>query len=74
VLSKSVFSIAGLQITKRRNRLAPKTMGIIMCLRSWGLIQDSLDDGDGDDDSGNDNVRKDQGYGMPELDEVQADS
>jgi hypothetical protein len=49
-------------------------MGIIMCLRSWGLIQDSPDDGDGDDDSGNDDVRKDRWYGMPELDEVQADS
>jgi hypothetical protein len=72
VPSESVFSIAGLQITKRRNRLAPKTMGIIMCLRSWGLIQDSPDDGD--DDSGDDDVRKDRGYGMPELDEVQADS
>jgi len=34
VPSESVFSIAGLQITKRRNRLAPKTMGVIMCLRS----------------------------------------
>jgi len=57
VLFESVFSIAGLQITKRRNRLAPKTMGVIMCLRSWGFIQDSPDDGD--DDSDDNNVRKD---------------
>ena len=40
VLSESVFSIARLQITKRLNRLAPKTKGVIMCLRSWGLIKE----------------------------------
>jgi hypothetical protein len=73
VLSESVFSIAGLQITKRCNRLAPKTMGVIMCLRSWGLIEESPDDGD-NDESNDDNVRKDQGYGITDIDEVQVDS
>jgi hypothetical protein len=73
VLSKSVFSIAGLQITKRRNRLALKTMGVIMCLRSWGLIEESPDDRD-NDESDDDDVRKDRGYGITDIDEVQVDS
>jgi hypothetical protein len=49
VPSESVFSIAGLQITKRRNRLAPKKMGMILCLRSWGLLPDEDDDEEVDD-------------------------
>ena len=53
VLSELVFSITGLQITKRRNRLVPKTMGVIMCLRSWGLIEEGKDD-DSDEDTDND--------------------
>ena len=40
VPSESVFSITGLQIVKRRNTLAPKTMGMILFLRSWGLLPD----------------------------------
>lgn len=69
VLSESVFSIAGLQITARRNRLAPKTMGVIMCLRSWGLISENDDDEDRDSDE--EDIRKDRGLGrMVELDEV----
>jgi hypothetical protein len=68
VLSKSVFSIASLQITKRRNRLAPKTMGVIMCLRSWGLINEEGDDNN--EESDNDNIRKDKAFGRMELDEV----
>jgi hypothetical protein len=71
--SKAVFSIAGLQITKRRNRLAPKTIGVIMCLRSWGLIEDGPDDGD-NDESDDDDVRKDRGYGITDVDDVQIDS
>jgi hAT family C-terminal dimerisation region len=55
VLSKAVFGIAELQITKRRNRLAPKTIGVIMCLRSWGLIKDAKDD-DFDKDTNDNNV------------------
>jgi hypothetical protein len=74
VPSESVFSIAGLQITKRRNRLAPKTMGVIMCLRSWGLIEEGKDDDDGGEDTDDDDVRKDRGFGRTELDDVQADS
>jgi hypothetical protein len=73
VPSDSVFSIAGLQITKRRNRLAPKTIGVIMCLRSWGLMEESPDDGD-NDESDDDDVRKDRGYGITDIDEVQVDS
>jgi hAT family C-terminal dimerisation region len=69
VPSESVFSIAGLQITARRNRLAPKTMGVIMCLRSWGLISENDDDEDRDSDE--EDIRKDRGLGrMVELDEV----
>jgi hypothetical protein len=74
VLSESVFSIAGLQITKRRNRLAPKTMGVIMCLQSWGFIKDSKDD-DGDEDTDDDDdVRKDRGFCKGGSDDVQVDS
>jgi len=71
--SEAVFSIAGLQITKRRNRLAPKTIGVIMCLRSWGLIKDAKDD-DFDKYTDDDGVRKDRGFGRTEIDEVQVDS
>lgn len=42
VPSESVFSIAGLILTKRRNRLVPATMEILMCLKSWGLLDDML--------------------------------
>jgi hypothetical protein len=55
VPSESVFSIARLQITKRCNRLAPKMIGVILCLRSWGLIEDSKDD-DYDKDTNNDDI------------------
>jgi len=40
--SESVFSIAGLIITKRRGRISPATMEVIMCLKSWGLLDDML--------------------------------
>jgi hypothetical protein len=46
VASESVFSIAGLQMTNNRNRLAPKTMGIIMCLRSWGCLPEEFNNED----------------------------
>jgi hypothetical protein len=68
VPSESVFSIAGLQVTKRRNRLAPKTIGVIMCLRSWGLISEEGEDDDKDSD--NEDIRKDRGLGRIGLDEV----
>jgi hAT family C-terminal dimerisation region len=68
VPSKAVFSIAGLQITKQCNRLAPKTMGVIMCLQSWGLIEDGKDD-DFDEDTDDNDVRKDRGFGRTEIDE-----
>jgi hypothetical protein len=70
VPSESVFSIAGLQITKRQNRLAPKTMGVIMCLKSWGLISE---DGDGDDEneeSDKEDICKDRALERMELNEV----
>jgi hypothetical protein len=72
VPSESVFSIARLQITKRRNRLAPKTMGVIICLRSWGLIKDGKDDDS--DNTDDDDVRKDRGFGRTEIDDVEVDS
>jgi hypothetical protein len=68
VLSKSVFSIASLQITKRQNRLAPKTMGVIMCLLSWGLI--SEEDGDEDIGSDDEDIRKNRAFGSAEPDDV----
>jgi len=75
VPSESVFSIAGLQITKRRNRLALKTMGVILCLRSWGLLPDKADDDDEDgEDEVDEDIRKDWGYGRADLDEVVLDS
>ena len=64
---ESVFSIAGLQITKRRNRLAPKTIGVIMCLKSWGLISE---EGDDDEESDDEDIRKDRALGRVELGEV----
>lgn len=42
VPSESVFSIAGLIITRLRNKLSPDTMEKIMCLKSWGLLDDVL--------------------------------
>ena len=74
VPSESVFSIAGLQITKRRNRLAPKTMGVIMCLRSWGLIEEGKDDSNDDDDDSDDDIRKDREFGRTGQDDVVVDS
>jgi hypothetical protein len=68
VPSELVFSIAGLQITKRRNRLAPKTMGIIICLRSWGLVNEGSDDEGGDSDD--EDIRKDRVLGRAEPNEV----
>jgi hypothetical protein len=73
ILSEAVFSIAGLQITKRRNKLVLKTVGMIMCLRSWGLIKDGPDDRD-NDESDDDDVCKDRGYGVTDVDDVQIDS
>jgi hypothetical protein len=68
VPSKSVFSIAGLQITKRRNRLALKTIGLLMYLKSWGLLNEDSDnecsDSDGED------IQKDRAFGRAEPDEV----
>jgi hypothetical protein len=49
ILYKSVFSIAGLQITKRQNRLALNTIGIIMYLQSWGLLLNEDNDDEVDD-------------------------
>jgi hypothetical protein len=74
VPSKSVFSIARLQITRRRNRLAPKTIGVIMCLRSWGLIEEGKDDDGNEDTDDDDDIRKDCGFGRTKLDDVQVDS
>jgi hypothetical protein len=68
VPSELVFSIAGLQITKRRNRLAPKTMGVIMCLRSWGLINE--EDDDEDIKSDDEDIRKNRAFGSAEPDDV----
>lgn len=42
VPSESVFSIAGLVITRLRNKLSPDTMGKIMYFKSWGLLDDVL--------------------------------
>lgn len=50
VPSESVFSLAGLQIRKNRSRLAPKSMGIIMCLRSWGCLPEEVRANGVDDD------------------------
>jgi hypothetical protein len=69
VPSELVFSVARLQITKRRNRLALKTMGVIMCLRSWGLIEESKEDDGNEDTDDDDDVRKDRGFGRSELDD-----
>jgi hypothetical protein len=68
VPSESVFSIAGLQITKRRNRLAPKTIGVIMYLKSWGLISEEGDDDD--EESDDEDIHKDRALGRVEPDEV----
>jgi hypothetical protein len=68
ILSESVFSIAGLQIKKRYNRLAPKTIGVIMCLRSWWLI--SEEGKDDSKESDNKDICKERTLGRMELDKV----
>jgi hypothetical protein len=68
VPSEYVFSIAGLQITKRRNRLEPKTIRVIMCLRSWSLIEEAKEDGD--DESDDEDVRKPRGFGRGDSDNI----
>jgi hypothetical protein len=73
VYHESVFSTARLQITKRRNRLAPKAIEVIMCLRSWGLIGDGKGD-DGDEVTGDDDGGKDRGFGRTGIDDTQVDS
>jgi hypothetical protein len=42
-------------------------MGVIMCLRSWGLINE---EGDDDEESDDDDIRKDRAFGRMEPDEV----
>jgi hypothetical protein len=73
VPSESVFSMAGLQMRKNRMRLAPKTMGIIMCLRSWGCLPEQEDDTDEDDGTIQD-LRKDWAFGNIEGDIVEPQS
>jgi hypothetical protein len=70
---ESVFSTASLHTTKRRNRLAPKTIGVIMYLRSWDLIRDGKDD-DTDEDTDDNDGPKDRGFGRTEINDVQVDS
>jgi hypothetical protein len=36
--SKRVFSTAGNLITKKRTRMASKTIRYVICLRAWGLL------------------------------------
>lgn len=50
--SERAFSAGGNIITKNPNRLAPGTVGYLMCLRSWGVIPevDYEDDGLADDE------------------------
>jgi hypothetical protein len=43
-------------------------MGVIMCLRSWGLINEEGDDND--EESDDDDIRKDKAFRRMELDEV----
>ena len=43
--SERVFSTGGDIVTKKRNRLAAGTLRKLLCLRSWGIIDD-FDDGD----------------------------
>ena len=73
VPSESVFSVAGLQITARRNRLAPKTMGIIMCLRSWGLIEEANEESDDDSEDDGD-VQKAKKFRRQDSDDTIVDS
>ena len=39
--SERVFSNASDIITKKRNRLSPDTLCLLLCLRSWGVIPDT---------------------------------
>jgi hypothetical protein len=55
--SERVFSDSGNTITKKRCKLAPESIRYVVCLRSWGLLEeDDLDveeediEGDGDSD------------------------
>ena len=42
--SESIFSHAGLVITKLCNRLVPKAISLMMSLKSWSLLDDHLMD------------------------------
>ena len=42
VPTESVFSIARLIITKLRNRLSSRTISLVMCLKSWGLLPSTM--------------------------------
>jgi hypothetical protein len=39
-----VFSTAGNLITKKRTRIASKTIKYVICLRAWGLISEADDE------------------------------
>lgn len=47
VPAEQVFSSGSDLVTKRRNRLATDSIGMIMCLKNWGII---ADEGEEDDD------------------------
>jgi len=43
-------------------------MGVIMCLRSWGLINEDSDEEGGS--SSDEDIRKDRAFGIADSDEV----
>jgi hypothetical protein len=66
-------------ITKQRNRLVPKTIRVIMCLQSWGLLDHSdadeaESDSDDNDGIGNVDIRKDWQWEATERSEAMVDS
>jgi hypothetical protein len=42
--SERVFSIAGNLISKKRTRISSKSVRYVLCLRSWGLLEDDDDE------------------------------
>jgi len=62
VSCEQAFSIAGLTISKVRNRLNPETARALLCLKSWiseKICEDNEDDQpDSDDDTDDDEIDK----------------
>jgi hypothetical protein len=47
--SKSVFSVGGDIITKKRNKLGASNTRRLLCLQDWGVLEEEVDDSSDDE-------------------------